>query len=210
MGLSVWYGDAQALFEVSFQVRMGEVVAVVGRNGAGKTTLLKCIAGLVKASTGKLSFRGLALGGLRTCEVARAGVSLVRDGGQVFRSLTVRQNLSIGAALAKRRGREALPADFIIEQSPPLRDKGDLLADALSGGQRQWLALGVALVSNPSFLLLDEPSAGLAPPVVRELMPALGRAAADGRGVIVAEQNLSLVRDLTDQIMTMESGVLRS
>jgi branched-chain amino acid transport system ATP-binding protein len=204
--LAAWYGQAQALFEISFDLPAGATLAVIGRNGAGKTTLLSALARALPEVTGTVTLDGTDISGVRAFQAARAGISLVRDGGRVFRSLTVAQNLAIGQQLAHQRGRQPTPLEEVVERFPALRGHQHMSADLLSGGQRQSLAIGMALVSAPTFLLLDEPSAGLAPIVVRDLFEVISGLSADGMGVLVAEQNRDIIRGVTDTVMVIESG----
>jgi branched-chain amino acid transport system ATP-binding protein len=206
--LSAWYGQAQALFDVSFDAPAGATVAIIGRNGAGKTTLLSAIARALPEVAGTIRLGEIDISSARAFQAARAGLSLVRDGGRVFRSLTVMQNLTIGQNLAARRGRQPMDVGAVIERFPALRSHEDTSAELLSGGQRQSLAIGMALVSAPSFLLLDEPSAGLAPIVVRGLFEVIAGLAAEGIAVVVAEQNRDIIRGMTDHILVLESGVI--
>lgn len=187
-GLSAWYGQAQALWDVSLRVNDGEVVGALGRNGAGKTTLLRSIARLQHSIAGRISVAGRDVNSLAPAAVARAGVSFVREGAQLPGSLTVADNIRMGMRLARLRGREPRSIDEALERFPILRDIQHLRAVNLSGGQRQTAALVSAFVSNPLLLLLDEPSAGLAPIIAESVFETIAALARSGLALLVVEQ----------------------
>lgn len=187
-GLSASYGQAQVLWDLDFEVADGEVVGMLGRNGAGKTTLLRALCGLHPGIRGQVLLDGRNVAGQGAEAIARLGVSVLREGGKLAASLTVAQHLALGQRLARMRGREpASPAEvwrwFALLEPLQARKAG-----LLSGGQRQALALAVAFVARPRWILLDEPSAGLAPPVARELFHNIGRFASTGVTILVVEQ----------------------
>jgi branched-chain amino acid transport system ATP-binding protein len=186
-GLTTDYGPVRAVNRVSFEVAEGSVTAVLGANGAGKTTLLRTITGLVRPSSGTVVFDGRDITGRRVEEVVRRGVSLVPEGRGVIAELTVEENLRLGGLW---RGREAAPLEEIYELFPRLREREKQRASSLSGGERQMLSIGRALVGRPRALLLDEPSLGLAPLLVAQIM-AMVRRLADtlGLAVLLVEQN---------------------
>lgn len=186
--LAAWYGQARALDDISVRVDDGDIVGVLGRNGAGKTTLLRSIAGLHGRIRGAIHLDGTLITGLRADTIALRSLTLLREGGQLPASLSVIENLLLGQRLARRRGRSARTLDEIWRWFPLLEPLRDRKAGLLSGGQRQALALAVAFVSRPSLLLLDEPSAGLAPSVARELFATIRQLATTGVTVLIVEQ----------------------
>lgn len=205
--LTVGYGGAPVLHDVGFALAPGEVVALLGANGAGKTTLLRTLAGLVTAASGSLTLDGDDLGALRTEARARRGLALVPDGQSVVAELTVDENLRLGA-LWRHRGaaRERAIAEA-YEMFEPLARRRASAGHQLSGGERQMLALGRALVAEPVLLALDEPSLGLAPLVVAQLMGTLRDAAARrGLTVLLAEQNVTSALSIADRGVVLDLG----
>lgn len=205
-GLSAWYGQARALRDISLRVEAGEVVGILGRNGAGKTTLLRAIAGLHPKIEGAVRANGTALDRLRADQIALHGLALLREGGQLPASLTVVQNLILGQRLARRRGRAGRSLDDIWRWFPLLEPLRERKAGLLSGGQRQALCLAVAFVAEPSLMLLDEPSAGLSPPVARDLFKTIGQLAASGVTVLVVEQHAAWLIGLAARGYLLEIG----
>ncbi|MGB3042836.1 MAG: ATP-binding cassette domain-containing protein [Xanthobacteraceae bacterium] len=204
--LSAWYGQALALNSVSLSVEKGQVVGILGHNGAGKTTLVRCIAGLHDQCRGQVRFDGTSLEKLRPSERALLGLTLLREGGRLPASLTVTQNLILGQRLARARGHTPRELNRIWEWFPILEPLQGRKAGLLSGGQRQALALAVTFVSEPSLILLDEPSAGLAPPVARELFSLIARLAATGLPTLVVEQHPGWLNGLTNDVYLLEVG----
>jgi branched-chain amino acid transport system ATP-binding protein len=185
--LTTDYGPVRAVNQVSFEVPEGSVTAVLGANGAGKTTLLRTITGLVRPSAGAVVFGGREITGRPVEEIVRRGLSLVPEGRGVVTELTVEENLRLGGLW---RGREAAPLDEIYELFPRLRERNKQRASSLSGGERQMLSIGRALVGRPRALLLDEPSLGLAPLLVAQIMGMIRRLADTlGLAVLLVEQN---------------------
>jgi branched-chain amino acid transport system ATP-binding protein len=186
-GLTTDYGPVRAVDGVSFEVEEGSVTAVLGANGAGKTTLLRTITGLVRPSAGTIVFDGREITGRPVEEIVRRGVSLVPEGRGVIAELTVAENLRLGGLW---RGRSAAPLDEIYELFPRLRERSTQRASSLSGGERQMLSIGRALVGRPRALLLDEPSLGLAPLLVAQIMSMIRKLADTlGLAVLLVEQN---------------------
>src|SRR3546814_694471 len=182
-GVSAWYGQARVLHEISTNVPAGSVVALFGHNGAGKSTLLRSIAGVHTQCGGQVTVAGGRLDDKAAHEVARSGLMLVREGARVFDSMTVAEHLELGVRLAVCTDRAPRTAEEIYELFPVLGERSDARAGYLSGGQRQMLALGAAFASQPSCLLLDEPSGGLAPTVAREIFDKVAELAALGVAV---------------------------
>jgi branched-chain amino acid transport system ATP-binding protein len=185
--VDAFYGDFQALFELDLTITEGETVAIIGSNGAGKSTLLKVIAGLVPPRAGHVEFDGRQIDGLRTPDRVRAGISLVPEGRRVFPSLSVEENLLVGAYHG-RPGHWDLGS--VLGLFPVLAERAKRSAAVLSGGEQQALAIGRALMANPRLLLLDEVSLGLAPIVIRQLYAALPAITANGATVLLVEQNI--------------------
>jgi branched-chain amino acid transport system ATP-binding protein len=204
--LSAWYGPAQALWEVDIKVGLGEVVGILGRNGAGKSTLMRSIAGLQARVSGEVLLAGDILNAVPAHGRARRGISLVREGGKLPGSLSVRENIRLGMRLGQLRARPARTFDEVIEWFPMLEPFLDRRSELLSGGQRQALALAVAFVTSPTALLLDEPSAGLAPKVAQELFAVLKRLASAGYTILVVEQHPGWLLGFADRGYLLEVG----
>jgi branched-chain amino acid transport system ATP-binding protein len=208
-GLSVGYGSGIVLRDLSIRVDPGESVAILGANGAGKSTLLRTISGLLRPRAGKIHFDGKDLSRLAPAKIVALGVLHVPEGRQLFASLTVSQNLALGAVTRHRSA--AVDADLaaILDLFPALRPKLHDPASQLSGGQQQMLAVGRALMARPRLLMLDEPSVGLAPALVEELSVLLRRARDQlGFGLLLVEQNPSLAEDLCDRAYLLQLGQL--
>ena len=208
-GLSIAYGAAMVVHEVSLEVRSGEIVTVIGANGAGKTTLLKAIAGVLRPAHGHVRLDGRDIGGRPSYQVAREGVVLVPEGRRIFGDQTVRDNLLLGA-LARRRPRDAAAVSADMERAlglfPALRDRLGHRAGGLSGGQQQMLAVARGLMARPRFLLLDEPSLGLAPMLVQEIFRALRELHVDGVTILLVEQMAAQAFALADRAYVLERG----
>ena len=200
------HGSQRALWDVSLQVRERELVGLLGANGAGKSTTLGAIIGLYPAASGSLRYAGEAIGGRSTSRNVAAGIALVPEGRRLFPAMTVEENLAMGAyAPTARRGvREALARTY--ELFPILADKRRQDAGELSGGQQQMVAIGRALMSGPSLLLLDEPFIGVAPILVEEIIRALRRIAAGGVTMLLVEQNIHRALDFVERAYVIENG----
>jgi len=201
--LQAFYGDAQALFGIDFGLDAGEVIAIIGANGAGKSTFLKSLTGLVKAPRDAIHFDGEAIGGLPPGDIVRRGIALVPEGRRLFPSLTVEENLLMGAN-AKRPGPWHLQRLYAM--FPVLSHKRREPATALSGGQQQMVAIGRALMSNPAVLLCDELSLGLAPIVIREIYAALPQITAEGMTVVIVEQDVATAQQVSQRIYCFQEG----
>jgi branched-chain amino acid transport system ATP-binding protein len=201
--LDAFYGDFQALFGVSLRVAAGQVVAVLGANGAGKSTLLRSIAGLMRARADAIRFDGAPIGGLRAHAVVARGIALVPEGRRLFPSLTVEENLLIGAHLG-RPGPWSLAR--VYELFPVLEERRHQPSTALSGGQQQMVAIARALMSNPRLLLCDEISLGLAPVVVRELYARLPGITAQGISVVIVEQDVVQALQAAQHVYCLQEG----
>jgi branched-chain amino acid transport system ATP-binding protein len=202
-GLTAFYGDFQALFGVSLSVARGEVVAVIGANGAGKSTLLKSIAGLMPARRDAIVFGGEPIGDLPAHRVVARGIALVPEGRRLFPSLTVEENLLIGAQ-ARRTGPWTI--ERIFDLFPRLAERRSLSSTALSGGEQQMVALGRALMSNPKLLLCDEISLGLAPIVIRDIYARLPSITAEGTSLVIVEQDIAQALAAASQVYCLQEG----
>ena len=205
-GIDVYYGDIPALREVSLKVEEGELVALVGPNGAGKTTTLRAISGLLRPAVGSIQFQGRSLAKERAHHIVELGISQVLEGGRVFTGLTVLENLELGAfgAAARRVKDESLRWVFGI--FPRLEERQAQRAGTLSGGERQMLAIGRALMSKPKLLLLDEPSFGLAPLLVAQILQMITEINRQGVTVLLVEQNVRAALELTNRAYVIENG----
>jgi branched-chain amino acid transport system ATP-binding protein len=201
--LTAFYGDAQALFGIDFTLAAGELVAVIGANGAGKSTFMKAVTGLVKARAEAVRWLGEPIGGLPPGEIVRRGIALVPEGRRLFASLSVEENLLMGA-FARRSGPWNLARLFKL--FPVLADKRSQPATSLSGGQQQMVAIGRALMSNPTLLLCDELSLGLAPIVIREIYNALPVICAEGMSVVIVEQDVAMAQLVSQRIYCFQEG----
>ncbi len=207
--LDVAYGSVTVLRRVSLHVRPGEIVAIIGANGAGKTTLLKAVTGLVRPRGGEIALAGRDVLRLSTEETVALGCSLVPEGRQVFASLSVLENLLLGAHVQYRRGRrQEVEADLerVYRLFPVLAERRRQLAGLLSGGEQQMLATGRALLARPSLLMLDEPSMGLAPLVAKGIFEVVARIAAEGSTVLLVEQNARSALRIAHRGYVLETG----
>jgi branched-chain amino acid transport system ATP-binding protein len=201
--LDAFYGDFQALFSVSMQVKAGAIVAVIGANGAGKSTLLRSVAGLMKARHAAIRFDGAAIGGEPAYRTVARGIALVPEGRRLFPSLSVEENLLIGGQLG-RPGPWTLGR--IYDLFPVLAERRALPATALSGGQQQMVAIGRALMSNPRLLLCDEISLGLAPIAVRDIYARLPSIVGEGASLVIVEQDIMQALAVSDHVYCLQEG----
>ncbi|HHB91144.1 MAG TPA: ABC transporter ATP-binding protein [Anaerolineae bacterium] len=207
--INTFYGKIQALKSISLHVDPGEIVALVGANGAGKTTLLNTISGLLRARSGRILFDGQDITRRRAAQIVRAGVIHVPERRQVFGTLTVYDNLLLGAYQRYRRdGRKAVlrDMDHVFELFPRLKERRKQLAGTLSGGEQQMLAIGRGLMARPKLLLLDEPSLGLAPLIVKHLFELIASLRNEGQTVLLVEQNARAALKLADRAYVLETG----
>ena len=205
-GLNLFYGDAHALSDVSVEASKGEIVAIVGANGAGKTSLIRAIAGIEKARSGSIAFAGQPILGLEPHAICDLGVGQVAEGRQIFATLSVLENLEVGAMLprARRGARRAL--DEIFTMFPRLAERRAQPAGTLSGGEQQMLAIGRCLMGAPELIMFDEPSLGLSPLLVREVLHAIRVLNGRGLTVLLVEQNVALSLKLSHRGYVLENG----
>jgi branched-chain amino acid transport system ATP-binding protein len=208
-GVSAGYGSFQALFDVSLDVAAGEAIGVIGSNGAGKTTLMRVISGLLQASSGEITFEGRSLTRLPAHRILEAGIAQVPENRRLFPKLTVEENLRIGAFIPAARAHYAERRQWVFSLFPRLEARRRQIAGTLSGGEQQMLAIGRALMSKPRLLLMDEPSAGLAPLVVEQVFDLVRRIREDGFTVLIVEQNVRQVLSLVDRAYLLEVGRVR-
>jgi branched-chain amino acid transport system ATP-binding protein len=205
-GIDAYYGDSHVLHDVSLRLAEGRLLGLLGRNGAGKSTSMNVTVGLLPPRHGTVAVFGRAVTGRAPEAIAAQGVALVPQGRRIFRSLTVRENLMV----AGRQPRGGLPMlwtlDTVYALFPRLRERQPQIAGSLSGGEQQMLAIGRALMSNPRVLLMDEPSEGLAPQIVAEVMATIRHLKEQGLSIVLVEQNAKLVFDVADDIVILNSG----
>ncbi|MCE5323462.1 ABC transporter ATP-binding protein [bacterium] len=207
VNLCAGYGKLTVIKSISLSVRANEVVALVGGNGAGKSTLLRSIAGLVRVSEGRVMLAGSNIAGRPAEKIARMGLALVPEGRALFASMTIYENLKVGANAARASRSEVKDRfDMVFDLFPDLKKRLSGRAGELSGGQQQMLALGRALMSNPRILLLDEPSTGLAPVLVAELFDKIAALKEQGMTILLAEQNIHKALDIADRGYVIENG----
>jgi branched-chain amino acid transport system ATP-binding protein len=203
-GLSVAYGQVSALRDVSISINAGEAVALVGANGAGKSTLFKSIVGFLRPRSGRIQFLGRDMAGVSPERRARLGLGYAPEGRRVFPGMTVRENLEVAVFASKGEREQRLQRAFAL--FPQLAERHAQLAWQLSGGQQQMLAIGRALMANPRVLLMDEPSEGLAPQIVAEVMATIRKLKESGLSIVLVEQNPKLVFDIADDVIILNSG----
>ena len=201
--LTAFYGDFQALFGIDLEVNAGEIISIIGANGAGKSTFLKTITGLLKAPRSAVRFEGREIGGMPAHRIAQVGIAMVPEGRRLFASLSVEENLKMGA-YTRRPGRFDLDAVYAL--LPVLKEKRTQPSTSLSGGQQQMAAIGRALLANPRLLICDEISLGLAPIVVKEIYEILGRIRKEGLTAIIVEQDVGMARLFSDRLYCFQEG----
>jgi branched-chain amino acid transport system ATP-binding protein len=205
-GLDLFYGDAQALDDVSLQVPEGGTVAVVGSNGAGKSSLIRTIAGIEKPRAGHIIYDGIDITGMPSHKVCNLGIGQVAEGRQIFPSLSVLENLEVGGYIPRGRLQREVNIERVFEIFPRLRERASQAAGTLSGGEQQMLAIGRCLMGEPKMIMFDEPSLGLAPTLVKEVFDTVDRLNADGLTVILVEQNVAVSLKMADHAYVLENG----
>jgi branched-chain amino acid transport system ATP-binding protein len=205
-GIDVFYGDAQALYGLSLQVREGEVVTLVGANGAGKTTTLRAISGLRPVARGDIVFEGRSLLGQPAHRRAELGIALVPEGRDLWPQLTVRENLELGAYGKAARRHLSGSLERVYELFPVVKERSRQVAGSMSGGEQQMVAIARALMTRPRLLMFDEPSLGLAPVVVAQVFDTIQRLHAEGLTILLVEQNLKKALEMADRGYVVETG----
>ena len=208
-GLEAFYGAAQILFSVEFELAPGEVVALMGRNGAGKTTTLESIMGLVDRRSGSVDFRGHELIGLRTYEIARLGLGFVPEDRRIFTDLTVIENLEVGRRNPSDAAQEPWTPDRLFSLFPNLAEARDRSAGRMSGGEQQMLTIARTLMGNPLAILLDEPSEGIAPIIVDQMIDMIAELKKSGVAILVSEQNLPFAATVADRAYVLDHGQIK-
>ena len=201
--LNAYYGDFQALFEVSIDLSEGEIIAIIGANGAGKSTFMRSVTGLIDRIDNEINYKGLSIKGLRADEIAKKGLAMVPEGRKLFPSLSVEENLLIGGQI-KRLGPWKL--NTVYELFPDLYDKRNIPSNLLSGGQQQMAAIGRALMSNPDVILFDEISLGLAPIIIKSIYQNLPKVIQKGMSAIIVEQDISKALEISDRVYCLQEG----
>ena len=207
--VSAGYGSFQALFGVSLEISRGEAVGVIGPNGAGKTTLMRVISGMLSMTHGTMTLEGQAIGGLPAHHIIEHGIAHVPENRRLFPRLSVEENLRVGAFIPAARARFAEQLDYVYGMFPRLKDRRAQAAGTMSGGEQQMCAIGRALMSKPKVLLMDEPSAGLAPLVVAQVFELVRKIRAEGLTVLIVEQNVQQVLDVVDRAYLLEVGTIK-
>jgi len=205
-GLDLYYGDAQALAGVSLEVPQGEIVAIVGANGAGKSSLIRTIAGIERPRAGRISFKGARIDGLPPHRICDLGVGQVAEGRQVFPTLSVEENLQMGGLVPRARAGAKAKLGEVYAMFPRLKERRAQLAGTLSGGEQQMLAIGRCLMGNPEFIMFDEPSLGLAPKVVQEVLHTIRALNEKGMTVLLVEQNVAVSLKISSHAYVLENG----
>ena len=205
-GIDVFYGPAQALWGVSFSVEKGQVAALIGANGAGKTTTLKALCGLIPLMAGRVTYDGQVISGLPVHRIMDLGISLIPEGRQLFPKMTVEENLSIGSYLTRTKPARRANLERVYHLFPRLAERRLQIAETMSGGEQQMLAIGRALMQEPRLLILDEPSLGLAPTLVREIFGIVKELHGRGLTILLVEQNVHQALQVADVAFVLENG----
>ena len=204
--IDVYYGAIHALKGISLEVNEGEIVTLIGANGAGKSTTLRTISGLLKPKTGSITFLGQSIAGVRAHEIVKKGISQVPEGRRVFAEMTVMENLDLGAFVRKDKAGIQQDLKHVFELFPRLEERKTQSAGTLSGGEQQMLAMGRALMSRPKLLLLDEPSMGLAPLLIKEIFNIIVDINKSGTTVLLVEQNANMALSIANRAYVLETG----
>jgi branched-chain amino acid transport system ATP-binding protein len=204
--LDVFYGPAQALWGVSFGVEEGQVASLIGANGAGKTTTLKALCGVIPLAAGRITYDGKVISGLPVHRIMDLGLSLVPEGRQLFPKMTVEENLTIGSYLTRTKPRRSTNLELVYQTFPRLAERRRQTAETMSGGEQQMLAIGRALMQEPRVLVLDEPSLGLAPALVREIFRIVKDLHGRGLTILLVEQNVQQALQVADVAFVLENG----
>ncbi len=204
--LDLYYGDAQALDQVTLSVETGKVVAIVGANGAGKSSLIRTIAGIEKPRGGRVRFKGQDITGFESYATCNLGIGQVAEGRQIFPTLSVTENLEMGGLLPRARAKARRTMDEVFSMFPRLAERRDQLAGTMSGGEQQMLAIGRCLMGQPELIMFDEPSLGLAPAVVQEVFQIIRTLNAAGMTILLVEQNVAVSLKISATAYVLENG----
>ena len=208
-GVSAGYGTFRALFDIDISVEAGAAVGVIGPNGAGKTTLLRVISGLIRPWSGTITLNGQSIGGRPAYEIVSAGIAQVPENRRLFPRLSVEENLKIGAFVHSARAQLLDRLAWVYELFPRLKERRNQLAETLSGGEQQMCAIARALMSRPTILLMDEPSAGLAPVIVDQVFDLVERIRKEGFTVLIVEQNIQGLLAIVERAYLLEVGTIK-
>ena len=204
--INVYYGAIHALKGISVDVKEGEIVTLIGANGAGKSTILRTISGLLRTKTGSIMFEGNSVASMAAEEIVKKGISQVPEGRRIFANMTVEENLELGAYIRSDKAGIRKDINKVFERFPRLGERRTQVAGTLSGGEQQMLAIGRGLMSQPRLLLLDEPSMGLAPLLVKEIFSIIKEINASGTTILLVEQNANMALSIAHQAYVLETG----
>jgi len=204
--LNIFYGDAQALWDINFNVHEGEVFSIIGSNGAGKSTILRALSGLIRPSSGQIEFLGSRIDGKSPMEMVDIGISLVPEGRGLFSTLTVMENLELGAFTKRARPLVQQTLEQMMNVFPIIRTRSTQLAGKMSGGEQQMVAIARALMSKPKLLMLDEPSLGLAPIIVKSMFEIIAILKEQGTTILLVEQNIHQALRIADHACVIKTG----
>jgi len=204
--INVFYGDVQVIWDVSFSVKKGEIVALIGANGAGKSTILKTISGIVRPSGGEIGFGERTIHRMEPYRLIDEGIAHVPEARRLFVEMTVEENLDMGSLRGRAKQERQKTKEMVFELFPRLRERRRQLAGTLSGGEQQMVAIGRGLMSKPELIMFDEPSLGLAPILVREIFNVIGRIREEGATVLIVEQNVKQTLAISDRAYVLETG----
>lgn len=204
--IDVFYGDVQVIWDVVFEVKKGEVIAVIGANGAGKSTVLKTISGLLRPGKGEIIFEGTPINQIEPYKLIEMGIALCLEARRLFVEMTVEENLDMGSLKGEAKKKREKTKEMVFELFPRLKERRRQLAGTLSGGEQQMVAIGRGLMSIPKLLMFDEPSLGLAPILVREIFNVINRIRKEGTTVLIVEQNTKQTLSIADRAYVLETG----